>query len=237
MANVRAAQRLAAALACAAIFHACAQAPDVTPRPKVALVLSGGGARGLSHIGVLKALRDQRIPVDFIVATSMGAIVGGAYAAGRTPEQLEEVVRSADWDLMFSDRPPREDLSFRRKENDQRLIGKTELGVSREGVVLPRAAFGSQNLEEFLREVSRQAGEVHTLRELPLPFHPVATDLATGEQVLVDAPLAIAMRASMSIPGAFAPTQVAGRLLGDGGLTRNLPVEVARELGADVIIA
>jgi NTE family protein len=237
MANIRAAHRLAAALACAAAFHACAQATEVAPRPKVALVLSGGGARGLAHIGVLKALRDQRIPVDFVVATSMGAIVGGAYAAGRTPEELEAVLRSVDWELMFSDRPPREDLSFRRKEDDQRLIGKTELGVSREGVVLPRAAFGSQNLEEFLREVSRHAGDVRTLRELPLPFHPVATDLATGEQVLVDAPLVIAMRASMSIPGVFSPTQVAGRLLGDGGLTRNLPVEVARELGAEVIIA
>ena len=237
MANIRAAQCLAAALACAAAFQLHAQVPEVASRPRVALVLSGGGARGLAHIGVLKALRDQRIPVDFIVATSMGSIVGGGYAAGRTPEELEAVVKSADWDLMFSDRPPREDLSFRRKEDDQRLIGKTELGISREGIVLPRAAFGSQNLEEFLRYVSRHPIEVRTLRELPLPFHPVATDLATGEQVLVDAPLAIAMRASMSIPGAFAPTQVAGRLLGDGGLTRNLPVEVARELGADVIIA
>ena len=237
MANIRAARCLAAALACAAVSCALAQAPDVATRPRVALVLSGGGARGLAHIGVLKALRDQRIPVDFIVATSMGAIVGGAYAAGRTPEELEAVLRTVDWELMFSDRPPREDLSFRRKEDDQRLIGKTELGISREGVVLPRAAFGSQNLEEFLREVSRQAGDVATLRELPLPFHPVATDLATGEQVLVDAPLVTAMRASMSIPGVFSPTQVAGRLLGDGGLTRNLPVELARELGADVVIA
>ena len=228
--------RLAAAFACAAALHLQAQTPEVAPRPKVALVLSGGGARGLAHIGVLKALQQQRVPVDFIVATSMGSIVGGAYAAGRRPEELEAFVRSANWELMFSDRPPREDLSFRRKEDDQRLIGTTELGLTSEGIVLPRGAFGSQNLEEFLREVSRPAGEGPT-RELPVPFYAVSTDLATGEQVVVEAPLFIAMRASMSIPGAFAPTQVAGRLLADGGLARNLSVEVARELGADVIIA
>jgi NTE family protein len=198
----------------------------------------GGGARGLAHIGVLKVLREQRVPVDFIVATSMGAIVGGAYAAGRTPEELESLVTSADWELMFADRPPREYLSFRRKEDDQRLIGKTELGVSRDGIMLPRAAFGSQNLEEFMRLVTRSGGDARPVNELPVPLHAVATDLSTGEQVVLShAPLPLAMRASMSIPGAFSPTELAGRLLGDGGLTRNLPVEVARALGADVVIA
>ncbi len=122
-------------------------------RPKVALVLSGGGARGLAHIGVLKVLRELRVPVDFIVATSMGSIVGGAYSAGHTPEEMEALVNAADWDLMFSDRPPRQDLSFRRKEDDLRFIGKSELGIKRDGLVLPRGAFGSQNLEEFLRAV------------------------------------------------------------------------------------
>ena len=229
---------LTAALACAIVLPVFAQANDPPVRPKVALVLSGGGARGLAHIGVIKVLREQRVPVDFIVATSMGAIVGGAYAAGRTPEELEGLVTSADWELMFADRPPREYLSFRRKEDDQRLIGKTELGVSREGVMLPRAAFGSQNLEEFMRLVTRSAGDARPVNELPVPLHAVATDLSTGEQVVLShAPLPLAMRASMSIPGAFSPTELAGRLLGDGGLTRNLPVEVARALGADVIIA
>ena len=229
---------LAAALACAVVFHAHAQVPDPAPRPKVALVLSGGGARGLAHIGVLKALREQRVTVDLIVATSMGSIVGGAYAAGRTPEQLEAFVDSADWELMFSDRPPREDLSFRRKEDDQRLLGKTEFGLTHEGIVLPRGAFGSQNLEEFLRRISHPASDATTLNDLPLPFRAVATDLVTGEYVILkDVSLANAMRASMAIPGAFSPTQVEGRLLGDGGLSRNLPIEIARELGAEVIIA
>ncbi|QJR16669.1 patatin-like phospholipase family protein [Usitatibacter palustris] len=208
------------------------------PRPKIALVLSGGGARGLAHIGVLKVLRDQRVPVDMIVATSMGTIVGGAYAAGNTPEQMEVLVGQADWTAMFSDRPPREDLSFRRKEDDLRFIGKSELGVTKEGIVLPRGAFGSQNLEEFLRSVARPASDARHLDELPVVLRAVATDLETGELVVLrDTSLSVAMRASMSIPGAFAPTQVDGRLLGDGGLVRNLPVEVALELGADIIIA
>ena len=222
---------LAAALLCAAITSSHAA-------PKIALVLSGGGARGLAHIGVLKVLREERIPIDYIVATSMGSIVGGAYAAGRTTEEMEALVANADWDLMFSDRPPREDLSFRRKEDDLRFIGKGELGIKRDGLVLPRGAFGAQNLEEFLRQVSRPASEARHLDELAIQLRAVATDLVTGELVVLrDVPLAVAMRASMSIPGAFAPTQVEGRLLGDGGLVRNLPVEVARELGADVIIA
>ena len=127
--------RVFAVVACAAAFHLHAQ-PVEPPRPKVGLVLSGGGARGLAHIGVLKALREQRVPVDFIVATSMGSIVGGAYAAGQTPAQMEALVRNADWAQIFSDRPPREDLSFRRKEDDLRFIGKTELGLKKDGVVV-----------------------------------------------------------------------------------------------------
>ena len=228
----------AAVLACAAVVQAFAQQPQPAPRPKVGLVLSGGGARGLSHIGVLKVLAEQRIPVDFIVATSMGSIVGGAYAAGRTPAQMEQLVVDANWAQIFSDRAPREDLSFRRKEDDLRFIGKTELGFKDGGIVLPRGALGSQNLEEFLRSISRHANDVSTLNELPILFRAVATDLETGRPVvLADVPLSVAMRASMSIPGAFAPAEVGGRLLGDGGLVRNLPVEAARDLGADVIIA
>ncbi|HYC37172.1 MAG TPA: patatin-like phospholipase family protein [Usitatibacter sp.] len=227
--------RSIAAALCLVALPMLAQEP---PRPKVGLVLSGGGARGLAHIGVLKVLRDQRVPVDFIVATSMGSIVGGAYAAGLTPEEMEKMAVEADWDLMFSDRPPREHLHFRRKEDDRRLVGRSELGIKRDGLTFPRGAFGAQNLEEFLRAVSRPAAGARTLDDLPILFRAVATDLETGDQVVLsDVPLPLAMRASMSVPGAFAPTQVNGRLLADGGLVRNLPVEVAREMGADVIIA
>jgi NTE family protein len=139
---------------------------------------------------------------------------------------------------MFSDRPPRQDLSFRRKEDDLRFIGKSELGIKKEGFIFPRGAFGSQNLEDFLRLVARPASDTRNLDQLPIPLRAVATDLVTGEVVVLrDVTLSVAMRASMSIPGAFAPTNVDDRLLGDGGLARNLPVEVARDMGADVIIA
>jgi NTE family protein len=230
--------RLAAAVLLAVVASNTLAAEAEKPRPKIALVLSGGGARGFAHIGVLKVLREARVPVDFIVATSMGSIVGGAYAAGNTPEQMEALLNKADWDQIFSDRAPREYLTFRRKEDDLRLIGRSELGLKGGTVVLPRGAFGSQNLEEFLREASHPATDARTLNDLPILFRAVATDLESGKQVVLEnVPLPIAMRASMSVPGAFAPSQVDGRLLGDGGLVRNLPVEVARDMGADIIIA
>ena len=229
---------LAGSLACAAAPEASSSPGAGAPRPRIGLVLSGGGARGLAHLGVLKVLRELRVPVDFIVATSMGSIVGGAYAAGHTPEAMETLVKAVDWDQMFSDRAQREYLSFRRKEDDIRFIGRTELGIKPDGVTFPRGAFGAQHLEEFLRLVSRPAGDARHLDALPVPMRAVATDLVTGELVVLrDVPLSMAMRASMSIPGAFAPTDIDGWLLGDGGLTRNLPVEVARDMAPDVIIA
>jgi NTE family protein len=207
-------------------------------RPRIALVLSGGGARGLAHIGVLKVLRELHIPVDVIIATSMGSIVGGAYAAGHTPGEMERLIEGVDWDEMFADRAPREYLPFRRKEDDLRFIGRSELGIKRDGIVFPRGAFGAQNLEEFLRLVARPAAGAQNLDSLSIPLRAVATDLVTGRLVVLsDVPLSTAMRASMSIPGAFAPTNIEGWLLGDGGLVRNLPVEVARDLTPDVIIA
>jgi NTE family protein len=201
-------------------------------------VLSGGGARGFAHIGVLKVLRELRVPVDMITATSMGSIVAGAYAAGRTPQEMEDLVRHADWTALFSDRPPRRDLTFRRKEDDLRTIGTTEFGIKKDGMVLPRGAIGTQNLEEFLRLIALPASSARHLDALPIPLRAVATDLVTGQMVVLrDVPLSVAMRASMSIPGAFAPTRVDDRLLADGGLTRNLPVEVAQDMGAEVVIA
>jgi NTE family protein len=243
--TLRILQAVFAASCCSAIAAFDAVAADagnanesMAIRPRVALVLSGGGARGLAHIGVLKVLRELRVPVDVIVATSMGSIVGGAYAAGHTPEAMEALVGAAHWDQMLDDRPPREYLSFRRKEDDLRFIGKTELGIKRDGLVLPRGAFGAQNLEEFLRLVAKPASDARHLDALPIPLRAVATDLVSGRLVVLsDVPLSTAMRASMSIPGAFAPTNIEGWLLGDGGLVRNLPVEVARDLAPDVIIA
>jgi NTE family protein len=201
-------------------------------------VLSGGGARGLAHIGVLRVLQEQRIPIDVIAATSMGAIVGGAYAAGLTPEQMQAFVLDVDWDTVLASRPPRQDLHWRRKADDGRNLSKFEFGIGRDGLSLPGGALDGHELEEMLRRLTAAVQDVNDLRRLPIPFVAMATDLETGAAVeLRNAPLSQAMRASMSIPGAFAPVSQEGRLLVDGGLVANLPVQVARQMGADIVIA
>ncbi|MFN0305931.1 MAG: patatin-like phospholipase family protein [Burkholderiales bacterium] len=220
-----------------------AQAPTVTDvaplaRPKIGLVLSGGGARGLAHIGVLRVLREHRIPIDVIASTSMGAIIGGAYAAGMTPDEMQGTVLELNWDDVFAGRPPRVDLHWRRKEDDSKNLSKFEFGLGRDGLSLPSGAFGAHELEQFLRRLTASVHDVNDLRRLPIPFVAMATDLESGAEVeLDDVPLSQAMRASMSIPGAFAPVESEGRLLVDGGLVANLPVQAARRLGADIVIA
>jgi NTE family protein len=242
-------RRIAAAL-CASLlvaFGAEASAeedetyvPALDPtRPRVGLVLSGGGARGLAHIGVLKVLQELRVPVDFIAATSMGSIVGGGYAAGYTPDQLEALVNATDWREIFARRAPREDLHFRRKEDDFKNLSDIEFGITNYGLTLPRGAVGTQNLGLFLRALGGPVRGVNDLTQLPISFAAMATDLATGRLVVLqkDVSLASAMRASMSVPGAFAPFELNGQVLVDGGLVRNLPVDIARKMGAEIIIA
>ena len=221
-----------------------AAAPSITSetvpekRPKVALVLSGGGARGFAHIGVLKVLRELSVPVDMVIGTSMGAVVGGAYAAGYPVEKLEETVRRTRWNDVFTTKAPREDMDFRRKEEDNRTISRFAFGLSLQGLSLPRGTFRSHVLDEVLRSIATPSLEVSNLNELAVPFRSVATDLVSGELVVLeDTSLFNAMRASMSIPGAFVPLELRGQLLADGGLARNLPVDVARQMGAEVIIA
>ncbi|WP_229258160.1 patatin-like phospholipase family protein [Duganella margarita] len=220
--------------------NATSIAPDasVKPRPKIALVLSGGGARGFAHIGVLRALQELRVPVDFVVGTSMGSVVGGAYAAGSSVEQLELLVRRTDWNAVVADRPPRDELIYRRREEDLLLPSRIEFGVHEDGVSLPPAAAGNEALELALTSILPSGTRDKPANLLQLPFRSVASDLVTGELVeLSDAPLFLAMRASLAVPGVFAPVRVNQRLLVDGGLVRNLPVDVAREMGADIIIA
>ncbi len=208
------------------------------PRPKIALVLSGGGARGFAHIGALKVLRELNVPVDMVVGTSMGAVVGGAFAAGYQVETLEALIKEVSWDDVFTTKAPRQDLDFRRKDEDNQTISRFAFGLTREGLVLPRATFSSHVLEEVLRRIATPSLEVDSLDNLPLPFRSVATDLYTGEFVVLErTSLFNAMRASMSIPGAFAPLPLGEALLVDGGLARNLPIDVARKMGADIIIA
>ncbi|MCA3220019.1 MAG: patatin-like phospholipase family protein [Burkholderiales bacterium] len=237
----RAAAWLVAVVLCAAGLPAAiaqtAAESGVAARPKIALVLSGGGARGMAHLGVLRVLEELRVPVDIVVGTSFGAIVGGAYAGGAEVDQLERLVRATDWSRVLQDRPPREDLSYRRREDDTLVSSRLEFGVGRSGLTLPRGAFSSAEVEQLLRQLT-PAATLLKVTELPLVFRAVATDMLTGEMVTpTDVALFTAMRASMSVPGAFAPITVDGRVLGDGGLVSNLPVQLARDLGAEVLIA
>lgn len=211
---------------------------SATGRPKIGLVLSGGGARGLAHVGVLKELEAARIPIDFVTGTSMGSIVGGLYASGMTPAELERRILAMNWDAMFADRPPREELSLRRKVDDLRLTLPLEFGM-RDGVLrAPRAAVGSTGLENMLKGLTDGIPNSIAFDRLPIPFRAVATDLVTGEAVVFDkGEMAAIMRASMSVPAAFAPVEIDGRLLVDGGLVDNLPVDVVRKMGADIVIA
>jgi len=207
-------------------------------RPRVGLVLSGGGARGAAHVGVLKILDELRVPVDVIVGTSMGAVVGGLYASGMSAADIESLMASVNWQDAFRDRPPREDLNFRRKQDDQNFLVRYALGIRSDGFVLPKGLIQGQKLEQTLRRATLPVAEIRDFDRLPVPFRAVATDLETGQAVILESgDLATAMRASMSAPGVFAPTEVDGRLLVDGGLVLNLPVQVARALDVDVVIA
>jgi NTE family protein len=206
-------------------------------RPKVGLVLSGGGARGAAHVGVIKVLEELRIPVDFIAGSSMGALVGAAYAAGTPIKELEEGLLSQDWDRLLTDESPRIDRSFLRKEEDQNRLLRLELGVKSDGIRLPPGAITGQKFDALFSQITRNAPPSLPFDQLPIPFRAVATDAESGTMHVFDrGRLVDAMRASMSVPGAIAPYQVGERIYLDGGLTRNLPVDVARQMGADVVI-
>ena len=200
-------------------------------------MLSGGGARGIAHIGVLKVLEDLKIPIDCIAGTSMGAIVGGLYASGMTARNIDAAMRSLDWQEAFRDAPPRRDLAFRRKQDDRNFLVEFPLGLQHRHILLPKGLIQGQKLQETLRQLTLPFSNSTDFDQLPTPFRAVATDLETGSVVLLDrGDLAIAMRASMSAPGVFAPVQSQGRLLVDGGLAENLPIDVARSMHADIVI-
>ena len=206
-------------------------------RPRVGLVLSGGGARGAAHIGVLKVLEDLHVPIDAIAGTSMGAVVGGLYASGLSADEIESIMTSVNWQQAFRDRPPREELTFRRKLEDQNFLVKFPLGLRAGRFLLPKGLIQGQALTQMLRRATLPVAHITDFDELPTPFRAVATDLVTGEAVVIgDGDLASAMRASLSAPGIFAPVERNGRLLVDGGIADNLPIDVARSMGVDMLI-
>jgi NTE family protein len=207
-------------------------------RLRVGLVLGGGGARGAAHIGVLKELERLHIPVDAIAGTSMGAIVGGLYATGMSADELEELVGSLDWAGALTDEPERADLSFRRKQDDARVPIDFELGVRGTELLLPKGLIQGQELDLLLRELTLDVSHIDNFDDLPIPFRAVASDIERGDAwVMSKGDLAQAIRASMSVPGVFAPVRIDDRLLVDGGLVGNLPVDVMQQMDVDVIIA
>lgn len=211
---------------------------EVTERPKIGLVLGGGGARGYAHVGVLKKLEEMRIPYDYIAGTSMGSIVGGFLATGMESDELAQVVRDADWDDLFKDKTPREDLPFRRKADDDLGLYGPKLGIGKDSSLLPKGVVSGQKVIFMLESISSQRVNTTDFNQLPIPYSAIATDIVTGKMVVIGTgELSMAMRASMSVPGVFDPVQLDGTLLVDGGLVRNLPVDVARDMGADVVIA
>jgi NTE family protein len=206
-------------------------------RPRVGLVLSGGGARGAAHVGVLKVLEQLHIPIDAVAGTSMGAVVGGLYASGLSPREIESIMTSLNWQDAFRDKPPREDLTFRRKQEDQNFLVKFPLGIRGSKIQLPKGLIQGQKLNQTLRRLTLPVAGVNNFDDLPTPFRAVATDLETGEAVIMSSgDLTTAMHASMSAPGVFAPTEREGRLLVDGGIVENVPIDVARAMGVDVLI-
>jgi NTE family protein len=206
-------------------------------RPRIGLVLSGGGARGAAHVGVLKVLEQLHIPVDAIAGTSMGAVVGGLYASGLNPREIEAIMTSLNWQDAFRDKPPREDLTFRRKQEDQNFLVKFPLGIRGSKIQLPKGLIQGQKLNQILRRLTLPVATINNFDDLPTPFRAVATDLETGEAVIMKSgDLTTAMHASMSAPGVFAPVERDGRLLVDGGIVENVPIDVARAMGVDVLI-
>jgi NTE family protein len=226
------------ALACAAAAATEPLASQAAARPRVCLVLSGGGALGLAHVGVLEVLEELRVPVDCVAGTSMGAIVGGLYAAGYSPAELRDLALTTDWRALIEDTPDRRRLPYRRKVDDLTYLTRWEFGLSGGKLRMPSGLVAGHRLGSLLQVLGLRAADVEDFDRLPLPFRAVAADIGTGETVVLrSGNLARALRASMAVPGLFSPVEVNGRLLVDGGMVANLPVDAARAMGAEVIIA
>lgn len=234
-ARIVAAAALAAALALPAAGE---DAPAPRKRPKIGIAFAGGGARGGAHVGVLKVLEELRVPVDYVAGTSIGSIVAALYASGMAPEEMEKVLATTDWDDALNDDQGRRAQPYRLKEDDQLYLIKAELGFNKGKLVLPQGLVHGQKLNYLLRRLTLPATNVRDFDKLRIPFRCVATDIVTGGKVVLSkGDLARAVRASMAIPGFFTPVEWEGTLLTDGGTADNLPVDVVRQMGADVVIA
>ena len=206
-------------------------------RPRIGLVLAGGGAKGGAHVGVLKVLEEMRVPIDCIAGTSMGALVGAGYASGIPANALQEFLVEIDWKSVVGGLGQRDLQPIEQKRAGVTYSNNFELGLKDKRVVVPGGIVNTSGIEDLLRTYVARARMQSSFDRLPIPFRAVATDMITGEMVVLDkGDLATAMRASMAIPGAFAPVVTDEYILADGGMVRNIPVDVARELCADVVI-
>lgn len=229
---------LGALITAAVVVHPESLSAAPTRRPKVGLVLGGGGALGLAHIGVLRVLEENRVPVDYVAGTSMGALVGGLYASGKDSREIEGILKDLNWDELFSDQPKRKDIAFRRKLDDRGFMGTAKLSFQDGNIVVPSGAIYGQNIDLLFAKLYRDGALADSFDRLPIPYRAIGADVETGREVVLErGSLARAARASMSVPGVFAPVEIDGKLLVDGGIANNLPVDVVKAMGADIIIA
>ncbi len=207
-------------------------------RPKVGLALSGGGARGFAHIGVLRWFEEHRIPVDYLAGTSMGGLVGGMYAIGMTPEQLRKLPTSINWTDLFRPVPAYDSLDFRRKEDRREFPNHLELGL-KGGLKIPTGLNSGHSIGLLLGRLTLPYSRVESFDDLPIPFRCLATDMVEAKQIVLDhGSLPIALQATMAIPGVFSPIEMDGKILAsDGGLLNNVPTDVTEQMGPDVVIA
>ena len=218
--------------------HAQLDKAILNKRATIGLALGGGGAKGGAHIGVLRKLEELQIPIDYIAGTSMGAIVAGFYASGMSPDEIDEFMLSIDWWDLLDDQSSRRDMPFRRKEEDRRYMSGSEVGLRGYKFRLPSSLSSGQKMNNlFVKTTSHVAG-IESFDALNIPFRCVATDLPTASAIILDkGNLAKAVRASMAVPGMFAPIPIDDYILVDGGLLNNIPVDVVKDMGADVVIA
>lgn len=205
--------------------------------PKIGLVLGGGGARGAAHIGVLKVLEREHIPIHAIAGTSMGSIVGGFYAAGYSAAEIEAIISAINWQEFFNDDPNRAELPMRRKDEGARDLIDFRLGLRDGKLIAPRGMLQGQKFLNLLRRMLLPHWQVEQFDDLPIPFRAIGTDIGSGEQIVFkEGDLALAIRASVSVPGVFAPIRVDGRLMVDGGIVNNVPVDIVKAMGVDRVI-
>ena len=217
--------------------QACRKQDPQNPRPRIGLVLGGGGARGFAHISVIKELERKKIPIDCIAGTSMGALIGGLYASGMSIEDIEKMVVELNWADTFDDSLDRPERSFRRKRDDDLSLLNAKPGIDMSGIKITSGLLAGETIMLLLERLSNEASRSGNFDQLVIPFRAVATDINTGKAaVLKSGNLSIAMRASMSIPGVLRPVKIGNQLLVDGGIVNQVPVDVARGMGADIVI-